>query len=91
MGGEPLGFGETGFEVEVVACDGAAEAAGDGDDVGGLACGAEDEVWWGDGAEEGDGDDGWSAFGEGGCFAAGDAGVGAACGVAEPFVEPERP
>ena len=91
MGGEPLGFGETGFEVEVVACEGAAEASGDGDDVGGLACGAEDEVRWGDGAEEGDGDDWWGSFGKGGCFAAGDAGVGAAGGVAEPLVEAEGP
>jgi len=91
VGGEPLGFGEAGFEVEVMAVDGAAEAAGDGDDVGGLACGAEDEVRWGDCAEEGDGDDGWGSFGEGGGFAAGDAGAGAACGVAETSVEPEQP
>jgi hypothetical protein len=37
MTDEPAGVGESGEEVEMMACEGAAEAAGDGEGIAGAA------------------------------------------------------
>src|SRR5688500_9888279 len=70
MADEPGGLRQARGKGKVLAGDGAAELAGDGDEVAGFAAGAEDEVFAFDAAFASDGDEG--PGGEAGGFAAGE-------------------